>query len=54
MVDSVVRAVLMEVFGTQEAHHGFGWASGEQKIVFYADDSRIAGRNPIWFHKTLT
>ena len=29
------------------------WAAGEHKIVLYADDCRIVGRNPIWLQKTL-
>ena len=47
VVDAVVRAVLLEVCGDQEAQHGFGWLSGEHKICFYADDGRIAGHKPI-------
>ena len=54
MVDTVVRAVLLEVCIPQEAHHGFGWAAGEHSIFFYADDGRIAGRNQIWVQTTLT
>ena len=53
LVDAVVRAVLMELCGPREAHHRFGWAAGEQKIFFYVDNVRIAGRNPIWFQTTL-
>ena len=30
LVDAVVRAVLLEVCGTQEAHRGFGWVTCEQ------------------------
>ena len=48
VVDSVLRAVLLEVYGPQKAHHKFGWAAGEHCIVFYADNGRIVGRNPIW------
>ena len=54
VVDSVVRAVLMEVCRPQEGKHGLRWAVGDNSIVFYADNSRIAGRKPIWVHKTLT
>ena len=54
VVDIVVRVVLTEVCGPQEAHHGFGWAAGEHKIVFCADGGGIAGYNPIWFQTTLT
>ena len=32
LVDAVARAVLLEFCGTQEAHHGFGWAAGENNI----------------------
>ena len=32
----------------------FGWAEGDHNIVFYAEDERIAGHNPIWVQKTLT
>ena len=53
MVHIVVRAVLLEVCGTQEVHHRFGWSAGEHKICFYADDGRIAGRNPIWVQTIL-
>ena len=47
VVDGVVWDMLMQVCGSQEYHRGLGWASGEQDIVFYANDVRIAGRNPI-------
>ena len=43
VVEAVVRAVLLEVCGTQEAHHGFVWLEGEHNIVFYADDVWILG-----------
>ena len=42
-----VRTTLLEFCGLQEAHHGLGWDGGEQDIVFYDDDGRITGRNPI-------
>ena len=29
-------------------------ARGEQNIVFYVDDGRIAGRKPIWVQTMLT
>ena len=54
VVDIVVRVVLTEVCGPQEAHHGFGWAAGEHKIVFCEDGGGIAGYNPIWVQTTLT
>ena len=31
-----------------------GWAVGEHKIVFYADNGRIKGRNHIWVQTKLT
>ena len=54
MLGPVVRVVLMEVCGTQESHHGFGWVEVEHNIVFYVENIRIAGRNPIWVQTTLT
>ena len=38
MVDAVVREVLEEVCGLQEAQHGMGWAEREWNLVFYADN----------------
>ena len=32
IVDSVVRATLQEIYGPQEAQHGFGWLAGEHNI----------------------
>ena len=54
IVDAVVRAVMLEVCGTQEAHHIFGWQSGEHNIVLYTNNGQITGRNPIWVYRTLT
>ena len=54
LADAVVRAVLVDVCRSQEAHHGFGWAVGKHNIRFYADDGQIAGRNPIWVQTALT
>ena len=54
IVDAVVRETLQEICGPQEAQHSFGWSSGEQNIFFYADDGRIAGRDPIWVQTALT
>ena len=51
---SGVRAVLIEVCGPHEAHHGFRNSAGEHKICFNADDGRIVGRNLIWVHPELT
>ena len=44
----------MEVCGSQEAQHGFGWVVGEHNIFFHADDGQIEGRNQIWIQKSLT
>ena len=30
-----------------------GWATGEQDLVFYADDGRIEGREHIWVQDAL-
>ena len=38
VVEAVVRAVLLELCGPQEANYGFGLSTGEHNIVFYADD----------------
>ena len=54
VVDAVVPVTLREVFGPQEALHGLEWAEGEQYIVFYIDNGRIVGRNPISVQGTLT
>ena len=54
VVDAVVRAVLLEVYGPQKSHHRFCWAAGEHCIVFYADDDKIVGRNPIWVQMIMT
>ena len=54
LVDEVIRAVLLEVCGPQEAHNWLGWAAGGNTIIFYADDGRIAVRNPISVQTNLT
>ena len=41
VVHAVVRAVMLEVCGPQEAYHGLGWASVEHNIVLYVDYSGI-------------
>ena len=46
VVDSVVREVLVEVCGPQEAHHRIGWELGERNLIFYADEGKIVGRDP--------
>ena len=53
VVNAVVWAMLMKVCGNQEAQHGLVWASEDQDVVFYADDGRIAGRNPMWVQGAL-
>ena len=52
-VGVLVQAVLAEVFGPQEAHHGLGWAAGERNLVFYADNVRIAEWHHTWFQDAL-
>ena len=32
LVSAVVREVLLEVCGPQQAHHGLGWSAGEHNI----------------------
>ena len=54
LVGAVVRATLLDVFGPQEAQHGFGWAAVEHNICFYRDDGRIDRRNTIWVQTSLT
>ena len=53
MLDEVVREVMMELCGLQEAHHGLGWAEGGHNIVLYEYDSCIAVHNLILGQKTL-
>ena len=48
------RAALQEVFGPQEAQHGFVWEAGEHNICFYADDGHISGQYSIWVQTTRT
>ena len=47
VVDAVVIEALEVVSGPQEARHGMGWVTGEQNLVLYADDGRIAGMDHI-------
>ena len=47
MVGVEVKAVLGLVCILQEARHRMGWAVGEWKLVFYADDGRIVVRDHI-------
>ena len=53
VVIEVVRAVILEVYGPQESHHGIGWSAGKHNIFFYADDGRITGRYLLWMQTTL-
>ena len=53
VVDAVVREVLAEVFGTQDAHHGLVWAAGELNLVFYADYGQIEGQDHVWVQDAL-
>ena len=45
LVHALIRAVLLEVSGTEESQHGFGWVEGKHKF-FYADNGRISGSIP--------
>ena len=54
VVNVVLQATLIEVYGPQEAQCGLVWAVGYQDILFYDDNGRIVGRNPIWVQGTLT
>ena len=54
IVDALVRTTLQEICVPQESQHGFGWSAVEHNIRFYADDGRIAGRDPIWVQAELT
>ena len=53
LVETVVRAVLLEVCSHQEAQHGLVWYSGENNVVFYAYGRRIACHKPIWLQRIL-
>ena len=48
VVDAVVWAVLDVVCGPQEAQNGLGWAAGEQILIFYSDDGRMAEQYHVW------
>ena len=43
VVDAVVRSLLAEVCGQQEAQHGLVWAAIEQNMVLYTDGGRVVG-----------
>ena len=53
VVDSVVRAVLMEVCGPQEEQHGLIWSAVYHSIVLYVGNDHIAGCKPNWVQTTL-
>ena len=53
VMDAVIREVIEEVFGPLESNHIMVWAVGERNLVFYADDRRIAGRDPDWVQEAL-
>ena len=44
---------MAEVCGPQKYHFCLGWAVGEQIIVCYAGDGRIAGQDHIWIQEAL-
>ena len=48
VVDVLVWVMLREVCGPQEALHGLGWEDWEQDDMFYSENGRTVGRNPIW------
>ena len=54
VVDELVRVVLMEVYRTQEAQYGLGWAAREHNKLLFVYNGLIAGHNPIWIQTTLT
>ena len=43
LLNALVRVVLLEVCGAQEAQHGIGWSEKYHKICFYVDNGWIAG-----------
>ena len=47
VVNLVVREMLMDICGHQEAHYVLVLVAGGQDILFYAENVHIAGRNPI-------
>ena len=54
VVYAVVRAVLDEVCGPQEAQHRLGWATGGRNLVFYNNGGRIVGRYHEWVQDAFT
>ena len=53
VMDAVVRAVLDEVCGTQDSQHRLVYFAGERKLVFYANNGMIAGRDHEWVQNIL-
>ena len=49
----MVRAVLLEVCGTQEEYKGLGLLEGKHSISFSAYDGLIAGQDLFWVQTTL-
>ena len=45
--------MLEEVCGPREARGGMGWDAGERNIIFYAEDGKVAGRDPKWLQESL-
>ena len=43
VIDAVVQDMLMDLCEPQDVQCVLVWAAGEQDIVFYADNGRIAG-----------
>ena len=54
VVDALVRAVLVDICISKEAHHDIGWEFGERNLVVNADDGRIAGKYYEWMQDSLT
>ena len=42
------------VCGPQGSKNGLGWAAGERKVILYAGDGRIAGRDHKWVQDALS
>ena len=53
LMDAVIKMVLLEVCGPQEAHYGLVWEAADHNILFYADVRSITGHNSIWVQTTL-
>ena len=53
VVDAVVQVFLDVVCGPHRYEHGLGWAEGERDVIFYANDSRVAGWDHEWVQDAL-